>query len=67
MDDLTEFLDRNGIRDRYGDKLEGFNPAHAFVRNIPYTDSQLSISDKKRLFDLGSVDRTGLIELTCEN
>jgi hypothetical protein len=63
MDDLTEFLDRNGIRDSYGRRLEGFRPEHAQVKNTLYSDSQLTIDDKKRLFDLGTVDRIGLIEL----
>jgi hypothetical protein len=63
MDDLTEFLDRNGIRDSYGRYLEGFQPAQSQVKSALYTDSQLTVDDKKKLFDLGTVDRIGLIEL----
>jgi hypothetical protein len=63
MDDLTEFLDRNGIRDDYGKKFEGFHSRQAYLINVPYTEKELSIEDKKKYFDLGTVDRLQLIEL----
>jgi hypothetical protein len=66
MDDLSEFLDRNDIQDFYGSHIEGFRADQAFIKNVPYNVSQLSIDEKKAFFDLGTVDRVQLIEMTCE-